>query len=514
MCDNILGISLKGVFDIRILLGGLHQEVNSFAPGRTTVAEYKRKQFHFGQDMIDLAANFIRCNEGADGIGGSYRVLHEAGAEIIAGGFMSAQPGSIIEQSVVDDYIEQLKKVTRENLPLDGVVLFMHGAAQSEQSDDPEGDIVIAVREIVGEDVPITVGLDLHANVSERMVRNANTISLYQRYPHIDVWETGERAARLCVGIVKGEIAPKMSYVQIPMLVAASSYTTETEPFRSLMAKGHEYVKEGKLLDFSVCQMQPWLDVEGGYSSVVTIAEDAEVGAQIAKELAQGLWDMRHEFKTDLSSVDEVIRIAEKNDSGKPVILNDFADSSNAGSAGDSPEVIERILALESDVKGLMYINDAPFVAACREAGVGNTVKANIGATISSKLYTPVAVEAQVKSLFDGVVPFHGTFVDFGPSAVVKIRNMIIVVTTQHRYNGDPCLYRAFGYDPCSFQMVVVKACTSFRAFYGPLTDLIYPSSTKGAATSDLLSLPFEKIPQSFYPFSDGEYKAEVLITK
>jgi microcystin degradation protein MlrC len=221
---------------------------------------------------------------------------------------------------------------------------------------------------------------------------------------------------------------------------------------------------------------------------------------------------MRHEFKTDLTSVDEIIKIAEKNDSGKPVIMNDFADSSNAGSAGDSPEVIERILALESDVKGLMYINDAPFALACREAGVGNTVKANLGATISTKLYNPVFVEAEVRAVFDGIVPFHGMFVDFGPSAVVKIRNTYVVVTTQHRYNGDPALYRAFGYDPCDFQMVVVKACTSFRAFYGPLTDLIYPASTKGAATADLLSLPFEKIPASFYPFSDGEFTPVAIV--
>ena len=497
---------------MRILLGGLHQEINSFAPGKTTAEEYKRKQFHLGQSMIDLAANFNRCNEGTDELAGAYGVLREAGAEVIPGGFVSAQPGAIIEQSFVDDYIEQLKRVTRENLPLDGVVLVMHGAAQSEESDDPEGDIVIAVREIVGDDVPITVALDLHANISERMVKNANTVSIFQRYPHVDVWETGERAARLCLGIVKGEITPKMAYVQIPMIVPASSYTTETEPFRSLMAKGHEYVKAGKILDFSISQMQPWLDVKDGYSSVVTIGEDGEAAAEIAKELAEGLWNMRHEFRTDLTSVDEIIKIAEKNTSGKPVIMNDFADSSNAGSAGDSPEVIERILALESDVKGLMYINDAPFALACREAGVGNTVKANLGATISTKLYNPVPVEAEVRAVFDGVVPFHGMFVDFGPSAVVKIRNTCVVVTTQHRYNGDPALYRAFGYDPCDFQMVVVKACTSFRAFYGPLTDLIYPASTKGAATADLLSLPFEKIPESFYPFSDGEFTPVAIV--
>lgn len=491
---------------IKILLGGLHQEINSFAPVNTTLEHYQRKQYHMGADMLSFAAQYHRCNEGTDLLGGAYSVLAEAGAEIVSGGFMSAQPGGIILQSVVDDYIAQLKQVVRDNLPLDGVVLVMHGAAQSVESDDPEGDIIVAVRELVGEDVPITVGLDLHANVTARMVKNANTISLYQRYPHVDVWETGVRAAKLCLGILSGKIKPAMAYVQVPMIIPASSYTTEIEPFKSLMKMGHDYVAQGKLLDFSVSQMQPWLDVKDGYSSVVAIGEDREEAAAIAKEMATAFYGMRHEFKTELTSVDEIIRIAEKNHSGKPVILNDFADSSNAGSAGDSPEAIERVLALASDVKGLMYINDSAFVAACQKAGVGQTVKAEIGAEYSKKLFSPVAVEATVSALFDGVVSFHGNFVDFGPSAVVKIRNMIVVVTTQHRYNGDPTLYRAFGYEPADFQMVVVKANTSFRAFYGPLTDLIYPAATKGSSTSNLESLPFEKVPKSFYPFSDNDF--------
>ncbi len=473
---------------MKILLGGLHQEINSFSPGKTGVEEYKRKQFCLGQDLIDFCESYVRCNEGADEMGAAYKTLVKAGATIVSGGFLSAQPGSIIEQGVVDDYIEHIKKATRDNLPLDAVVLLMHGAAQSEESDDPEGDIIVAVREIVGPDIPICVGLDLHANVTERMIKNANTVSLYQKYPHFDIWETGERTARLCLDILAGKITPKMAYVQIPMIIPASSYTTSTEPFASLMEKGHEYVKSGKLLDFSVSQMQPWLDVRDGYSSVVAISENENDAAEIAKELAEGLWNIRHGFETNLSSVDDIIRIAEKNHSGKPVILNDFADSSNAGSAGDSAEVIERVLALESDVLGLMYMNDAPFVEACKKAGVGSTVSAKLGATISKKLFTPVSVQAEVKAIFDGVVPFHGMFVDFGPSAVVKIRNTYVLVTTQHRYNGDPALYRAFGYDPANFQMVVVKACTSFRAFYAPITDLIYPASTKGAATADLLS--------------------------
>ncbi len=488
---------------MKILLGGFHQEINTFSPGKTTMDAYERKQTLFGDDMIRFAETHPRCNEGSDGLVGAYHVLHDAGVEVVSGGYMSAQPGAIIEQSVLDLYINHVKAVTKAALPLDGVVLYMHGAAQSDESDDPEGDIIAAVREVVGKDVPITVGLDLHANVTKNMVEKANAISLYQRYPHVDIYETGERAAHLCLGIVKGEIQPHMAYVPIPMIIPASSYTTETEPFYSLMQKGHAYVKSGKLLDFSVSQMQPWLDVKDGYSSVVAIGESREETERIACELAADLFTMRHDFKTDLKSADEIIAIAEKNKSGKPVILNDFADSSNAGSAGDSPEVIERILALSSDVRGLMYINDPAFVDACCKVGVGNTVKAALGGYYNKRLFAPVSLEAEVKQLSDGVVPFHGSYANFGPCAVVRIRNTIVVVTTQHRYNGDPALYRAFGYDPADYQMVVVKACTSFRAFYGPLTDLIYPALTRGSATADLCSLPFKKIPKSFYPFSD-----------
>ena len=319
---------------IKILLAGLHQEVNTFGPGTTTLDDYKRKQYLLGEDMFTFAKNHVRCNEGADGIAGCYLTLADAGAEVISGGFISAQPGSIIEQSVVDDYIAHLKAVTKANMPYDGVVLFMHGAAQSIGSDDPEGDIIEAVREIVGEDTPITVGLDLHANVTRRMVELSNTISLYQRYPHVDIWETGERAARLCLDIIAGKCHPKMAYVQIPMIVAASSYSTEAEPFKSLMAKGHAYVAEGKIYDFSVSQMQPWLDVADGYSSVIAVGEDADEAARIATEMAAELYGMRHQFVTELTDVDDIIRIAEKNTSGKVVVLNDFADSSNAGSAG------------------------------------------------------------------------------------------------------------------------------------------------------------------------------------
>ena len=114
------------------------------------------------------------------------------------------------------------------------------------------------------------------------------------------------------------------------------------------------------------------------------------------------------------------------------------------------------------------------------------------------------AMEATVKALFDGVMPFHGMMVDFGPSAVVQIRNMFVIVTTQHRYNGDPCLYRAFGYEPADFQMVVVKANTSFRLPYGMISDLIYCADTPGAGAANLTRFHWKKLPSGMYPFAEN----------
>ena len=159
---------------MRILLGGLNQEVNSFSPGKTTIEEYKRKQYCLGDDMIKAAAGHVRAySDLFDAMGGAYNVLASGGAEVVSGGFAGAQSGGIIEQSVLDGYIAHIKQAAKNSLPLDGVVLVMHGAAQSAGSDDPEGDIIVAVREIVGKDVPISVSLDLHANVTERMAKNA-----------------------------------------------------------------------------------------------------------------------------------------------------------------------------------------------------------------------------------------------------------------------------------------------------------------------------------------------------
>ena len=487
---------------MKFVLGGFHEEVNSFSPGRTTYDQYLKV---FGQDEIDFAANHKREIISYDMVSAVYHVLTEAGATVIPGGYMHAQSGPIIEQSVLDGYIEKLTAVIKANMPVDGVVLLVHGAAQSEQCEDPEGAILEAVRRIVGDKAVITVGCDLHSCITEKMVKNANAICGYQQYPHVDFWETGTRAATLALRMLKGEIKPYMAYVKIPMLVPASGYTTRTEPFCRIMNEGKRLIADGTLYDFSVFQMQPWLDVSVGGSSAVVIADSKEKAAAVAKDFAAQLYSMRHAFKSELTDVDTIIDIAEKNTTDKFVVLNDFADSSNAGAIGDSAQVLAHILKKKSDVHALMYINDPGLALRCREVGVGNPIKDKVGGWCST-LYPPVAFEGTVKALFDGRMSMYKhSFNNFGPSAVIQIRNTILIVTTRHNSNGKVGLYQCFGYDPVNFDMVVVKACTSFRASYGPLTDLIYPADTVGPASSNLTAFPFEHVSKSFYPFTDSD---------
>lgn len=484
---------------MKFLLAGLHEEVNSFSPGKTTAKSYFSA---YGDHEIRFAQTYPRQNVGPDIVTAAYRVLTQAGAEVVPGGILSAQSGPVIEQSVVDDFIAKLSDIIRENLPFDGVMLFLHGAAQSEGSEDPEGDIIEAVRRLVGEQTVIAAGCDLHACVTEKMVKNANVICGYQRYPHVDIYETGERAATLALRLVKKEIKPYMAYVKIPMILPASSYTTETEPLYGLMTWAKQLVADGRLLDFSLFQMQPWLDVSVGGSSAVVIAEDRKTAAAVAEEMAARMYAMRGAFHSELTDVDEIIDIAEKEKTDKPVILNDFADSPGAGAAGDSAQVLAHILAKKSDVRALMYIRDPALALRCREVGVGNPIRDQVGGWLST-LTPPVAFEGTVKSLFDGRMSYEkGAYQNLGPSAVIAVRNTILIVTTNLHRCGHPHLYRSFGYDPLNYDMVVVKACTSFRAFYAPVTDRIYPAATKGPASADLLSFPFKHIPKTFYPFT------------
>ncbi|MGE5676472.1 MAG: M81 family metallopeptidase, partial [Pseudomonadota bacterium] len=260
---------------MKIIICEFNQETNSFSPV-TKIEDYERGGIFEGEKMrMELSGR--PC-----AVAGMLKAAKDANAEAVTAYSMYSQSGGPVEQSVVDIFLEKTMEIIRKNMPVDGVFISFHGATQSTQYDDVCGLISEVIRKEVGTAMVIAASCDLHANITDKMLENCNVICGYHTYPHTDFFETGYRAAKLGFECITGEKKLHMARVKIPMMVPASTYTTFSGPFAELMSYGRSLVKAGKLLDFSIFQMQPWLDVEKAGSVVLAISKELKVSEDYA----------------------------------------------------------------------------------------------------------------------------------------------------------------------------------------------------------------------------------------
>ncbi|MBR2878703.1 MAG: M81 family metallopeptidase [Clostridia bacterium] len=486
--------------DKKVFLCGLHQESNSFNP---LLSEYEDFGHLKGDELINRgrAAGVI--------VFGMIEVLKSYGITPVCGSVLRAGSGGPLNSKVYEFFINDTIAEIRKAGKIDGVVVDLHGATVSDKSDDVCGDILEAIRNEVGEDAIISASCDLHGNITEKMVKNADYVSGYQSYPHIDLGETGSRAAKVLCERLDGRNL-KMARVALPIMAPAHGYTTASGNLKVLMDKAFKLKEDGTIFDFSIFQVQPWLDCKKVASTVLVIADNEEKAKQVATDLAKDEFRLKEELQGEkLFTIDEVIQKALKNESDKPIVLVDSADSSNAGASGDSAAVIEALLPYKDVLKAAADVKDAAAVERAFELGVGAVADFTLGATIAPKLSKPVLVKgAKVRSLHDGTFERFGPqekgiFMNIGKVAVLEVGKLLIHVSAKATANGDMNFYRGFGIDPLAQQLVNIKACTSFRAGYQPVSAEICNTSTPGAAGTVLEDLPFEKLPEPMYPFSD-----------
>ena len=491
----------------KIFFFEFRQESNTFNPVVAIPEHFNSGMPFEGEQMTQLRLNTRHSVQGA------VHAIREAGGEVIPSMFFRAPSGGRVSDQVFEMLKEGIKRHLDAAGEIDGVYAALHGATCTESEDDACGTIIEYVRSLVG-DKPIAVSHDLHAKVTEKMLRNAQIVCGYHTYPHLDFYETGYRAGKLLMEKVAGSQA-KMATVAIPMLIPPAGYTTGAEHFKSIITMGDEMVASGKIQDYSVFAVQPWLDIEEIASRIITIGEDVETAKACASQLAQRLYDIRDAVQPPMLTVDEIIDIAEKNTTGKPVLLAESADSPNGGAVGDSPVVALRVLERGSKVKTGLFVADPAAVEHAFEVGVGNTGTFTFGAAFTPGVPGPVTAQARVRSLHDGWwtqegAAGRGTAFCFGRSAVINIGNVDVLLITQGGASGDPQVLRGFGIEPTLYDLIVVKANTSFRAPYAPISDLVYVADTAGACASNLHQLKWEKLPKGMYPFDlPTDYKLE-----
>lgn len=480
---------------MKILVGGFHQESNSFSVKYSDIKDFAVRR---GTEMTE------RYRHGVNNIlAGFISVMEEVGAEIVPAVYYVAQSGGPVYRETVDGFLQGLLDTFDQNKPFDGICLDLHGATDMVGAEDCCGYILETIRHHVGEDVVISVGCDFHANISDRVWKNADLFAGYQTYPHIDQSSTGARAARLALMRLKGEQVVQ-ARVRLPMIVPAEGYDTNDGPFANLTRECHRLVERGEILDFSIYQMQPWLDLADAGGTVLITARDKDTAARYAREVAHKVFELRERMGIKLYSVDEVIDAAKANESKMPVILVDSADSPTAGSSADSSFVLARLLERGENIRACLTVADPAAAAHAFELGVGAEGEFTLGGAYEPDFQKPITVRAYVKCLHDGNYPPTGGSFTFlqraGRTAVLQIGSIDLVVYTRMDTGSDPQAYRAFGIEPSYYRLVMVKSATQYKMHYCHFSNLFYPTDTPGSSSANLAAMPFKHVPRPFWP--------------
>ncbi|MCQ6562346.1 M81 family metallopeptidase [Paenibacillus mendelii] len=495
---------------MRILTGGILQESNTFSSKKSTMDDFRQLCFAVGEQLEQLkVVNEVR---------GFYDVAKEEGAELVPTLFCSAVSSGSFRGEAFTELKELLALKVRESLAasgglIDAAIFAFHGAMVAEGCDDADGELIAVIRKEIGDQVPLIITLDAHANITRKIVQAVSGIVGYRTYPHVDFREVGQRAARLLISTLRGEVKPHISMRKIPMVVPAENSQFHSGPCGELWNEAAAGERRGDSLVTSLFPVQPWLDIEEFGSAVVVVGDDWEKAEREADRLAQAMWDKRHEFDVRLYSVDEAVELALQGQGcGEPFVISDSADSPGAGSTGDSNAVLKRLLELgvESKLTCLLSMVDAPAVAKAIEAGLGAEVELTVGYTLNSDRShgEPMNISGKVMHIGEGKFEFSGgtapgSVGNMGRCVVLRTGTIDVLLQTQPVFTGDPAMYRSVGLEPQEADLVLVKSANQFRADYESITGRIYILDTPGSSSANLRKLPFRKIERPMYPFDD-----------
>ena len=484
----------------RILIVEFRQETNTFNPIVSKKDAFSRNNIFEGEEVFQ--DRLSTCTA----ICGAVAAFREAGAAVIPTAFVSAiaTSGGRVADDVLDLVMERVQWYAEHN-EFDAIYASLHGATCTVSCDDACGKLTGLLRSLAG-DKPVVASFDLHANITDKVLDNLDAVCGYQTYPHVDYYETGYRAAQRCLDLLEGRTY-SMAAAAVPMLIPPAGYTSNDTPFKEVIEMGKQMIAQGTLLDFTVFPVQPWLDIPAIASRTIAIARDAETAKVCAERLAQALCDLRDKVMPKMHSIDELIDIAEGNDTGKCVIVSEFADSPNGGCGGDSVAIPLRLLERGSKLRVGVPVVDPKAVDRAFELGVGATGEFTVGAAFTPNVPGPIKAEGTVLSLHDGRFILEGpagrgSAGYIGNSAVVRFGTVDILLQSRGGSSGDPQLLRHFGIEPSLYDMVVVKANTSFRLPYGKISDLIYCADTPGAGAANLTRFNWKHLPSGMYPFT------------
>ena len=481
----------------RILIAECKQEVSTFNPHLSGYNDFGVRR---GTALTDYHRT-VR-NE----IGGALSVF-DAAEDVDVVPTYSAffiTSGGTLAQSAWERIAREFLDSIRAAPSVDAVYFCMHGAMCSENEVDPEGWLLAETRKILGEAIPIVVSLDLHGILTDRMIEHSDAIVAYHTYPHVDFFETGQRAARLLLRIASGAVNPVTAKVAIPALVRGDELITATGRFGESIRIAQVAENGPGGLSAGMFIGNPFTDVPSlqTYSFVVT-DDDPELAAREAIVIAESFWENHAQMQVPLVSLDEMARLVIAAGTGSgTVVLVDAADATSSGASGDSNAVLRKLIEAGYTGRVLLPIVDEPAVVAAFAAGIGGTVHVTVGGTLDPSRFLPLPVTARVRLLSDGRFRSESFGEEWlsGPTVVLESANVTLVVSSRAVNLYDRSFYYSNGQDPRNFDAVVVKSPHCQHHMYADWCRQMIHIDAPGSSSANLPYLGHTRCPQPIFP--------------
>ena len=482
----------------RVAVGSILTECNQFGGKLIERAEFARSQLARGEAVMSI---------GGGAVGGMLHTLKEQNADIVPLVVASAYPGGPIDHECYAQLKADLLEDLTSALPVDGVLLALHGAAVSTEVDDVEGDLLAAVRAIVGPDIPVVGTLDLHANVTTQMMRHADGLVAWETYPHVDPFTTGVRGARLLLGTLDGTHTPAMVMAKVPILTSAINASTVGDgPFADVMRLAKSFEELPGVLSTSALHAHATIDVaELGGGGLVITDNDEELAADLADRIANLMWEKRFALEPDTLTPEEAVDAGIKIPGG-PIILIECADCVGGGAAGDSVVTVPVLTDLSEGV-AIVPVVDPEAAALCHEAGEGSTVTLTLGHKIDPQWGSPQTLTGVVNSLSDGRFQYTGgiwagEWATMGPTAVLECGSAQILITTYGTYEWRDEQFRALDMDIEGAKFIVAKNPMNYSQTYSEIAKGEFVLDTLGATPPTLRHFTYHNAPRPYFPLA------------
>jgi microcystin degradation protein MlrC len=497
----------------RIAVGGFQHETNTFAPQKASWDDFAR---------ADAWPPFLRGEEmfaGVEGfnipIAGAIKALKALGHELVPLCWCSAPPSSYVEEAAYEKVAGWMIEDLAAKGPFDAVYLDLHGAMVAEHLEDGEGELMRRVRAVIGTRVPLVASLDYHTNMTPEMVEHATAMVGYRTYPHIDMADTGSKAAALLDRLLRDKRVLHKAFRQIDFLIPLVWQCTLLDPAKGIFALVDEIesgaAKSGApsgshnqgIVSLTHTPGFPPADIKECGPAIVVYGYDKAATEAAADRLAAAINAKERDFAGKLWDADEAVveamRLAKR--ASRPVILADVQDNPGAGGSSDTVGLLRALIAHKAKGAVIGMIVDPPAAEAAAAAGEGAVLERGIGACVGFAGETPVAARWRVAKLgtgiFTGTGPFYfGAKFQIGPMALLtdEASGVSAVLACKRVQAADQEMFRHVGVEPSQVPILALKSTVHFRADFQPIAEIILPVRSPGAHITDPVELPYEKL--------------------